>query len=94
MAKVLDIEISHVQNIIFETVWAEEEGKAPVSFLVLTVILYRIPENMTGTDKDNTEIDSRLLVSFYCENNVVPHLYISNYRIMEKFGKQYRLLVE
>jgi hypothetical protein len=36
-------------------------------------------KGVTATDKDNTEIDSRLLVSFCCENSVVPYLYQANY---------------
>jgi hypothetical protein len=34
---------------------------------------------MTGTDEDNTKIDSPLLVSFCCEKNVIRHLYPANH---------------
>jgi hypothetical protein len=64
---------------ILAPVWLEEEGEGPVSSFVLMVMSHHISENMTGTDKNNTEIDSRLLVSFCCENNVVPYLYPANY---------------
>jgi hypothetical protein len=46
---------------------------------------------MTGTDKDRTEINSRLWVSFCYANNVVLHLCPANYGKVEKM---YRLLVE
>jgi hypothetical protein len=62
-----------------ETVWLKEKREGPGLLFVLTVMLYRISETMTGTDEDNTEIDSQLLVSFCCENNVVPYLYLANY---------------
>jgi hypothetical protein len=71
---------------IFGTLWAEEEREGRVWSLVLTVIPYRIPENMTGTDQDNTEIDSRLLVSFCCANSMIPYLYPANY------GKCWRIV--
>jgi hypothetical protein len=74
----MDIEIYYVQNLISETVWPEEEREGPVSSFVLTVVLYRISENITGTDQDNTKIDSRLLVSFCCENSTVPYLYLAD----------------
>jgi hypothetical protein len=40
---------------------------------VLTVNLYHILGNMTGTGTNDTEMDSRLLVSFCCDNSVVPY---------------------
>jgi hypothetical protein len=42
-------------------------------------MLCRIPENMTGTDEDNTEMDSRLLASLCCEKSIVPYLFLANY---------------
>jgi hypothetical protein len=75
----MDIEISHVEIMILETVQMEEKEEGPVSSFILTAILYRIPENMTGTDQDKTEINSRLLVSFCCANSVVLDLYFANY---------------
>jgi hypothetical protein len=36
-------------------------------------------ENMTGTDKDDTEIDPRLLASFCCEDIMVRYLFLANY---------------
>jgi hypothetical protein len=69
----MDVEICYVQNLTVEAVWFEE--KDPLSSCVLTVILYRISEDMTGTDKDGTGIDTRLLVSFCCENSVALYLY-------------------
>jgi hypothetical protein len=79
MAIVLDMEICDVQNMILETIWPEEEGELPVPSSVLTVTLYRIPENMTGTVQDNTEIDSRLLVSVRCAIRMIPYLYPAYY---------------
>jgi hypothetical protein len=63
---------------MLETIWPEEKREGRVSSFVSTVILYRISENMTGTDKDETEIHSLLLVSFCCENSVVPYFYPAN----------------
>jgi Zn/Cd-binding protein ZinT len=34
---------------------------------------------MTKTDKDDTEIDSRLLASFCFEDSVVRYTYLANY---------------
>jgi hypothetical protein len=42
---------------MLETVWRGDERKTHVSSFALTVMLYRVPENMTGTDQDTTEID-------------------------------------
>jgi hypothetical protein len=67
---VLDIEIYQVENLISETVWLEEKGEGPVSSM--SQRLSCISENMTGTDQDNGEIDSRLQVFSCCENSVVP----------------------
>jgi hypothetical protein len=62
-----------------ETFWLEEKWEGLGSSFFATVMLYGVPQNMTGTGEDNTEIDSRLLVSLCCENNVVPHLCPTNY---------------
>jgi hypothetical protein len=35
-----------------------------------------VSERMSGTDKDKTAINSRLLVSFYCESGVVAYFYM------------------
>jgi hypothetical protein len=81
------METSYVEIMILETVWLEKKGEGPVSSFTLTVILYHIPENMTGTDQDNTEINSRLLVSFCCANSVVACLYLANYgKLWQKFS--------
>jgi hypothetical protein len=40
----------------------EEKLEGAVSSFVSTVPLHRVSENMTGTDKDITKVDSRLLV--------------------------------
>jgi hypothetical protein len=64
---------------ILQTVWLEEKGEGSVSSLVATVIWYRMPENMTGTDKDSTEINSRQLVSFCCANSMVLYLSLTNH---------------
>jgi hypothetical protein len=61
---VMDKRIYYVWNVILETVWLEEKAEATVSSFAATVALCRVSENMTGTDQDNTEMDSRLLVSF------------------------------
>jgi hypothetical protein len=91
MAIVLNIRVYYVQNLILKTAWVAEEGGAPVSSFVLTVGLYRMSENMTGTDKDHTEINCSVLVSFCCENSIVPYLYLANYG---KFLQKDHLLVE
>jgi hypothetical protein len=57
----------------------EEKEDGLVSSLGLTVILYCVPENMTGTDKDDTEIDSQLQAAFCCENSVDPDLCPANH---------------
>jgi hypothetical protein len=75
----MDIESYYVQKLILETVGQEEEGEGRVSSFALTVMVYRVSENMTGIDKDHTEMDARLLISFCRENNVVPSLSLSNY---------------
>jgi hypothetical protein len=64
---------------ILKTVWLEEKKERHATLFALTVIAYRISENMTGTDKDHIEIDSRSLVSFCCENAVVFYLSLPNY---------------
>jgi hypothetical protein len=56
----------------------EEEGESSVSSFVSTLTLYRISENMTEADTDDTEIDSRLLVSFSCGNSLVLYFYLAN----------------
>jgi hypothetical protein len=76
---VMDIEISYVSNMTLQTLWPEGKGEGFVSSLASAVMVYRISENMIGTDKDHTEIDSRLLVSFCCENSVVLYLHPVNY---------------
>jgi hypothetical protein len=64
--------------VILQTVCLEGKGGGSVSSFAVTVIAYRITENMTGTDQDDTELDSRLLASFCCENNMVAYLYLAN----------------
>jgi hypothetical protein len=75
----MDIERYYVQKLILETVWQEEEEEGRISSFVLTVMMYRVSENMTRIDKDHTEMSARLLISFCCENNVVSSLYLANH---------------
>jgi hypothetical protein len=42
-------------------------------------LVYTHYQKTTGTDKDNSRIDSRLLVFFWSENSLVLYLYIANY---------------
>jgi hypothetical protein len=60
----MDIEICSVYDGLLQTVWIEEKGEGSVLSFASTVILCRIPENMTGADKDHEEIDARLPVCF------------------------------
>jgi hypothetical protein len=61
----MGIEIYYVSEVILQTVWPEGKGGGSVSLFV---------PNMTGTDKDRTEIDSWLLISFCCANSIVLDL--------------------
>jgi hypothetical protein len=81
---VMDIETYYIEDVILQTAWLEGKRGDSVSSFVSTVTLYRISENMTGTDKDGTEIDSRLLKSFCYANRVVLHLFLANYRELEQ----------
>jgi hypothetical protein len=65
--------------VILLTVWIKAKAEGSVSSFVSTVLLHRMSENMTGTDQDDTEIDSRLPVSLCCENSAAPDLYPANY---------------
>jgi hypothetical protein len=76
---VMDIEIYYVLNLILETVWLEEKAEGRVSPFVRAVKLYRMSDNMTGTDQDQKQTDSQLLASFCCANRLFPRLYIANY---------------
>jgi hypothetical protein len=71
--------LCHICHVILQNVWLEEKGEASASSFVLTVISYRISGNMTGTDENRTEIDSRLLISFFYANSVVLCLFLANY---------------
>jgi hypothetical protein len=53
--------------------------EGPVLSFVSRVMPYHIPDKLTGTDKDNPEIDSGLPVSLYCGNRVVFDLHPANY---------------
>jgi hypothetical protein len=77
--------------LILEIVWSEEKWQGVISPFILMVILYRFQENMTGSDWDDAEIGSRLLVSFCCENSVVPYPYPAD---DGKRRQKFRLLVE
>jgi hypothetical protein len=69
---------------ILQMVWLEENGGGSVSSLASTVISYRISGNMTGTDKDRTEIDSWLLISFCYAKGIALHLFLINYGKVEQ----------
>jgi hypothetical protein len=74
--------------VILATVWLKEKGEGPLSSFVLTAIPYRISLDMTKTDKSNTEIDSRSLVSFCCWNIVVFCLCLPNHgKLRQKFHR-------
>jgi hypothetical protein len=45
----------------------------------MLVLSYMLDENLTGTGKANSQINSRLLGSFCCANGLVVFLYIGNY---------------
>jgi hypothetical protein len=49
-----------------------------VSSFVSMVTSYRISGNMSGTDKDGTEIDSLLLVSLCYTNSVLLDLFLAD----------------
>jgi hypothetical protein len=65
--------------VTLETAWLEEKGEGRVSSFVLWSMLYRLSENMTGTDKDRAENDSWSLASFCSANSVVFSAYLANY---------------
>jgi hypothetical protein len=65
--------------VILQTFWLEEKGGASVPSFAETDMSYCISGDMTRTDKNNTEIDFRLLVSFCDANSVVLHLCLANY---------------
>jgi hypothetical protein len=56
----------------------EEKGGDSVSSFASTVMSDCVSGNMTRTDKDRTEIDSQLQVSFCYPNSVVLHFFLAN----------------
>jgi hypothetical protein len=68
---VMDIRMYYASGVVLQTIWPKEKGEGPVSSFVSTVMLLCISDNVTPTNRDHTEIDSRLLVSFCYANGVV-----------------------
>jgi hypothetical protein len=75
-----------VEDLIVQTVWIEEKWEDSVSSSVSTLALDRISEHVTGTDEDDTDINSRSVVFLCCENSLVLYLYMENDGKMSLFG--------